>query len=508
MDAKDLDSLRKAVEGQNTKSVRVALNEKKRFKGFHPCHLIPVMKKNDWVFSKKSPLLEDLKKHISAKTTGKLKAVREDLKLQWPRFLEDEKGEEVGYTPLHIACMFGSRESINGLFEAGANSKDKTKSGWNAVELASYRSGMLDLQYDVTSNFFHAVHLDLLRKFTKGSVLDIKGMKEYLKDKELNEWVELLDDQYGQTRDKKNKNLELEYENLMKEVNKKIDQHTEDQHKIDALPDLDEIYTLDEEFSEPSEEKKEGGPVDSEENSLTATEKPERIRKLIERRSSIAMIQKRQNVFKYENKVNQKTGPIIKQKKISLKPFTRKRNSKKYLISDRPLCDNNRFQLGEDYKALQRLYMKLEEERERRKLEFQHQKNELENELENVKKELENAKNTRSEGKKKKCKDELGKESKKGIQDLKKLDIEIYTELAKIFMTDKKDDARETELSDIKDFKKWRNRVSEDLKKVKETREQLATETAVFRHSLCVQNTMLLLITIVCALSFVSTFEM
>lgn len=132
-------------------------------------------------------------------------------------------------------------------------------------------------------------------------------------------------------------------------------------------------------------------------------------------------------------------------------------------------------------------------------IEFQHQKNELENELENVKKELENAKNTRSEGKKKKCKDELGKESKKGIQDLKKLDIEIYTELAKIFMTDKKD---------IKDFKKWRNRVSEDLKKVKETREQLATETAVFRHSLCVQNTMLLLITIVCALSFVSTFEM
>mmetsp|Transcript_15018 Transcript_15018/g.23941 ORF Transcript_15018/g.23941 Transcript_15018/m.23941 type:complete len:177 (-) Transcript_15018:606-1136(-) len=151
------------------------------------------------------------------------------------------------------------------------------------------------------------------------------------------------------------------------------------------------------------------------------------------------------------------------------------------------------------------LYMKLEEKRERKKLEFQHQKNELEN----VKKELENAKNTRSEGKKKKCKDELGKESKKGIQDLKKLDIEIYTELAKIFMTDKKDDARETELSnDIKDFKKWRNRVSEDLKKVKETREQLATETAVFRHSLCVQNTMLLLITIVCALSFVSTFEM
>jgi len=78
---------------------------------------------DDWVFSKNSPLLEDLKKHISAKTTGKLKAVREDLKLQWPRFLEDEKGEEVGYTPLHIACMFGSRESINGLFEAGANSK-------------------------------------------------------------------------------------------------------------------------------------------------------------------------------------------------------------------------------------------------------------------------------------------------------------------------------------------------------------------------------------------------
>mmetsp|Transcript_15018 Transcript_15018/g.23940 ORF Transcript_15018/g.23940 Transcript_15018/m.23940 type:complete len:355 (-) Transcript_15018:1216-2280(-) len=354
MDAKGLERLKNAVRDKNKKIVKNALEGGKNFKGFHPWHLVTAIPGSDWVFSSRE-LHRSLSEHVSTKTTEKLGAIEEHIKLTWPRFLENEKKEEVGYTPLHLACMFGSRTVVQGILNAGANSKVHTPRGWNAVELASYRSGMLDLQYDVTFNFFHAVHLDLLRKFTKGSVLDIKGMKEYLKDKELNEWVELLDDQYGQTRDKKNKNPELEYENLMKEVNKKIDQHTEDQHKIDALPDLDEIYTLDEEFSEPSEEKKEGGPVDSEENSLTATEKPERIRKLIERRSSIAMIQKRQNVFKYENKVNQKTGPIIKQKKISAKPFTRKRNLKKYLISDRPLCDNNRFQLGEDYKALQRV---------------------------------------------------------------------------------------------------------------------------------------------------------
>eukprot|EP00466_Bigelowiella_natans_P000369 jgi/Bigna1/58794/fgenesh1_kg.1_\ len=80
------------------------------------------MSGSDWVFSAKS-LRPSLISHISTKTTGKLKPFKELLNLPWPKFLEEEKAEEVGYTPLHIACMFGSSKAINGLLKAGANPK-------------------------------------------------------------------------------------------------------------------------------------------------------------------------------------------------------------------------------------------------------------------------------------------------------------------------------------------------------------------------------------------------
>eukprot|EP00466_Bigelowiella_natans_P002550 jgi/Bigna1/84092/fgenesh1_pg.122_\ len=311
MDTKGLEELRKAVSDQKSSLVKDALEGDAWFQGFHPCHLIPTMPGSDWVFSSKS-LRQGLASHVSIKTTGKIKAVRALLNLQWPKHLEEEKEEEVGYTPLHIACLFGSSAAINGLLKAGADPKVHTPSRWDAVELASYRSGMLDLQYDVTFNFFRSVHMDLLSKFTDSrGLLSIEGMKEYLKDRELEEWAELLDRQYGKVKEKKSEGGESEFKGVVAAMDTIIATHQEDQHKIDALPDLDEIYTLEEAFSvpEPLDEmytREKAISKASAEEAVTATVPPsakkpqqqqqqQRISKA--RRSSVLAIKKRQSIL-------------------------------------------------------------------------------------------------------------------------------------------------------------------------------------------------------------------
>jgi len=359
--------------------------------GFHPWHLVTAIPGSDWVFSSRE-LHRSLSEHVSIKTTEKLGAIEEHIKLTWPRFLENEKKEEVGYTPLHLACMFGSRTVVQGILNAGANSKVHTPRGWNAVELASYRSGMLDLQYDVTVNFFRAVHLDLLKKFVEGPSLNIKGMKGYLRERDLNEWAELIEAQYGKdTQKKKSEGGELEFKGVMKAVNEIIKKHTEDQHKIDALPDLDEIYTLEEEFSKPSEEK-DGGPVDKEgkglpvvNNAPLGSDPIKKSQLPVERRSSCIMIKNRQEIAKFISSNNQKNGPIIEGTQKDKpragngnSPPSKRKNSKLYLMSDRPLCSSREvWHLRQDYIDLQKLYLKLEIERERIGLEFQHKKEEL-----------------------------------------------------------------------------------------------------------------------------------
>jgi len=304
MDSKGLEALRKAVASRKSKVVKEALEGNDRFKGFHPCHLIPAMSGSDWVFSSKS-LRQSLISRISTKTTGKLKTVRKILKLSWPKFLEEEKEEEVGYTPFHIACMFGSSKAINGLLKAGANPKVHTPSGWDAVELSSYRTGMLDLQYDVTFNFFHAVHLDLLHKFTKGSVLDIKGMRAYLKERELGEWVELLDLQYGAAAtEKKNDGAESEFKGIVAEMEKIIATHKEDQHKIDALPDVEEIYTLDEAFANPKTGEGDDALSAAADKTLSQPAPGTKSQLSQRRRSSITAIHKRLSVAKLASASN------------------------------------------------------------------------------------------------------------------------------------------------------------------------------------------------------------
>mmetsp|Transcript_22772 Transcript_22772/g.38150 ORF Transcript_22772/g.38150 Transcript_22772/m.38150 type:complete len:360 (-) Transcript_22772:180-1259(-) len=190
---------------------------------------------------------------------------------------------------------------------------------------------------------------------------------------------------------KKSEGGELEFKGVMKAVNEIIKKHTEDQHKIDALPDLDEIYTLEEEFSKPSEEK-DGGPVDKEgkglpvvNNAPLGSDPIKKSQLPVERRSSCIMIKNRQEIAKFISSNNQKNGPIIEGTQKDKpragnenSPPSKRKNSKLYLMSDRPLCSSREvWHLRQDYIDLQKLYLKLEIERERIGLEFQHKKEEL-----------------------------------------------------------------------------------------------------------------------------------
>jgi len=300
---------------------------------------------------------------------------------------------------------------------------------------------MLDLQYDVIFKFFRAVHLDLLNKFTEGSSLNIKSMKEYLRHRDLKEWANLLERQYGEATEKKFEGGEVEFKGIKAEIQKKIDKHAEDQHKIDALPDLDEIYALDKEFSKLNEEK-EGGSAEKEGKGLPVVDKAP-----------------------LGSGENGKSPPL------------KRENSKLYLVSDRPLCDKRTiFHIREDYIKLQRLYMKLEEERELNMLTM---------------KKLEEARESKEEEKRKRP----AKRTKKSQLGLKRRSsILMVKQRQNIAKYNKKNPRGQQEHEKRKEAE---NEWSRHREYVKKHRETLATRTKEIHRNIFIQNTMLLLITIV-----------